>query len=93
MHFREKQYKRRIAIWNLQKNVKDADMRVILRKNLKRELEDGKESDFYINERLVPPHKMARFVKRHEMTDETILEEHMRTVLPYPLIHFEKAGH
>ncbi|CZR57689.1 uncharacterized protein PAC_07578 [Phialocephala subalpina] len=75
----ERQYKRRITAWNLQKNVKDADMRVILRKKLKRELEGGKESEFYVNERPVPPHKMARFAKRNEMTDDMILEEQMPT--------------
>jgi hypothetical protein len=52
---RERQYKRKIAAWKLDKNIKDADMKVMLRKQLKRKLEDGKESEFEVNERAVPP--------------------------------------
>jgi hypothetical protein len=53
-------------------------MRVILRKKEKRQLEDGKESEFFINERPVPPQKMARFAKRNDMTQDMILQEQMR---------------
>jgi hypothetical protein len=75
---RERQYKRKIATWKLDKNIKDADMKVMLRKQRKRKLEEGKESKFEVNGRPVPPQKINRFVQRKEMTDEEIPAEEMR---------------
>jgi len=37
MH-RERQYKRKILAWKLDKNIKDSDKKVVLRKQLKRKL-------------------------------------------------------
>ena len=71
----ERQYKRKIAAWKLEKNIKDADMKVMLRKQLKRKAEDGKESEFFINGRPVPPQKMDRFVQRKSVTEDMILQE------------------
>jgi hypothetical protein len=75
--FSERQYKRKIAAWKLEKNIKDADMKVMLRKQLKRKVEDGKESEFSVNGRPVPPQKMNRFVQRKSVTQDTILQEEM----------------
>jgi hypothetical protein len=74
---RERQYKRKIAARKLDKNIKDADMKVMLRKQLKRKLEDGMESEFEVNGRAVPPQKMSRFVQRKGITDEEISVEQM----------------
>jgi hypothetical protein len=73
----ERQYKRKIADWKLDKNIKDPDMRIILRKQLKRKLESGKDSEFTINGRPVPPEKMSRFVIRKALAQEEILAEQM----------------
>lgn len=70
---REKQYKNKITLWGVEKNIRDGDMRVVLRKQLKRKLEDEKESDFQIHGRPVQAEKMERFVKRKGMTEEGIL--------------------
>ncbi|KAE9381166.1 hypothetical protein N431DRAFT_321189, partial [Stipitochalara longipes BDJ] len=75
----ERQYKTRFVLWKLTKNIKEKDMKVMLRKSLKRELEDGKKSEFYVDKRPVPPQKMARFAKRKDLTQEEILEEQMPT--------------
>jgi hypothetical protein len=75
---RERQYKRKITAWKLDKNIKDADMKVMLRKQLKRKLEEGKESEFEVNGRPVPPQQMSRFIQRKGMTDEEIRAEQMR---------------
>jgi hypothetical protein len=73
--FSDRQYKRKIAAWKLEKNIKDADMKVMLRKQLKRKVEEGKESEFFVNGRPVPPQKMNRFVQRKSFTKDKILEE------------------
>jgi hypothetical protein len=72
-HDRERQYKRKIATWNLEKNIKDADVRIMLRKQLKRKLEDEKDSIFTVHGRSVPPQKLSRFVQRKEVTINDIL--------------------
>ena len=76
--YRERQYKRKVTAWKLDKNIKDADMKVMLRKQLKRKLEDEKESEFTLNGRPVPSQKMCRYVQRKGITDEEILGEQMR---------------
>ncbi|CAD6443809.1 9bfe5c77-07d6-4a65-91cb-700e6146b374 [Sclerotinia trifoliorum] len=67
-----RQYKRRIEQWKLDKNIKENDMRVILRKDLKRKRE-GKKSEFKISGRDVEPQKIERFAQRNKTTEESIL--------------------
>jgi hypothetical protein len=50
-------------------------MKVMLRKQLKRKLEEDKESEFKVNGRPIPRAKMIRFVKRKGLSQETILDE------------------
>lgn len=50
-------------------------MKVMLRKQLKRKVEDGKEREFFVYRRPVPPQKLGRFVQRKNMTEEMILSE------------------
>ncbi|KAF7862577.1 hypothetical protein EAF04_007450 [Stromatinia cepivora] len=73
-----RQYKRRIEQWKLDKNIKENDMRVILRKDLKRKRE-GKKSEFRISDRDVEPQKIQRFAQRNKMTEESILEFDIET--------------
>jgi hypothetical protein len=52
-------------------------MRQVLRKERKRKL-DGKESEFTIHGRRVPPEKMRRFTKRKDVSEANVLEEQIR---------------
>ncbi|KAL8782173.1 MAG: hypothetical protein Q9213_005644 [Squamulea squamosa] len=59
----ERQYKRRISEWHLDKNVKDEEMRAIIAVEAIR-LRQGKKSTFYVRGRLVDPKKIDRFSQR-----------------------------
>ncbi|KAF7872024.1 uncharacterized protein EAF02_009129 [Botrytis sinoallii] len=93
-----RQYKRRIEQWKLVKNIKENDMRVILRKDLKRKRE-GKNSEFRINGREVEPKKIQRFAQRYKVTEESILEFNVETPCyidcdtPAPIIEDEDIQH
>lgn len=67
-----RQYKRRIEQWKLDKYIKEDDMKVILRKDLKRKRE-GKETDFTVAGRNVESQKIRKFAKRNNFTEEEIL--------------------
>ncbi|KAF7922039.1 uncharacterized protein EAE98_008250 [Botrytis deweyae] len=93
-----RQYKRRIEQWKLIKNIKENDMRVILRKDLKRKRE-GKNSEFRINGREVEPKKIQRFAQRYKVTEESILEFNVETPCyidcdtPAPIVEDEDIQH
>ncbi|KAF5877206.1 uncharacterized protein Bfra_001570 [Botrytis fragariae] len=93
-----RQYKRRIEQWKLDKNIKENDMRVILRKDLKRKRE-GKNSEFRISGREVEPNKIQRFAQRYKVTEESILEFDAETPCyiacdtPAPIILDEDIRH
>ncbi|TKA79708.1 hypothetical protein B0A49_01464 [Cryomyces minteri] len=59
----ERQYLRKINEWNITKNIKDADMRIIYRKFLMRRIE-GKDTKFVVHGQEVDISKMHRFVQR-----------------------------
>ncbi|OCK98550.1 uncharacterized protein K441DRAFT_543101, partial [Cenococcum geophilum 1.58] len=59
-----KQYKTQIKRWGLEKNVKDNEMRAVIRMQRKRKEIDGKESEFLLRDRVVPPQKIRRYMKR-----------------------------
>jgi len=63
---REKQYKTHIQLWRLEKNVKGKEMRAIVRMKRKRKEVDGKESEFLVRNRVVPPQKITRYMKKTE---------------------------
>lgn len=69
----ERQYKRKILHWGLDKNIKESDMKYVLQKQLKRKLESGKDTESTINGRLVPPQKMQRFTQRKGISNNDIL--------------------
>ncbi|CZR66440.1 uncharacterized protein PAC_16341 [Phialocephala subalpina] len=75
----ERRYKRKITAWKLDNNIKDSDMKVMVRKQLKRKLDDGKESEFQLHGRAVRPQEMSRSVQRKRLTHEEILAEQMPT--------------
>ncbi|KAL9035968.1 MAG: hypothetical protein Q9180_004570 [Flavoplaca navasiana] len=59
----ERQYKRRITEWQLDKNVKDEEMRAIIAVEAMR-LRQGKKSTFHVRGRRVDRKKIDRFVQR-----------------------------
>ncbi|KAL8917908.1 MAG: hypothetical protein Q9172_005639 [Xanthocarpia lactea] len=59
----ERQYKRRISDWGLDKNVKDEEMRSIIEVEAMR-LRQGKQSAFYVRDRRVDRKKIDRFAHR-----------------------------
>ncbi|KAI4268112.1 MAG: hypothetical protein LQ337_008032 [Flavoplaca oasis] len=59
----ERQYKRRITEWQLDKNVKDEEMRAIIAVEAMR-LRQGKKSTFHVRGRIVNRKKIDRFVQR-----------------------------
>lgn len=60
----ERQFKRKIKEWKLDKNVKDEEMRIILQHKKTRSELYGKDSVFYVRGRLVDHKKLQRFVQR-----------------------------
>src|ERR1700738_3399874 len=71
---RERPYWRRIDKWGLNKNVKGNDMLAMAQTQLKRKVEDGKESSFYIRDSEVRANKIVRYLKKkHE--DPVLLAE------------------
>ncbi len=59
----ERMYKRRISDWDLDKNVKDEEMRAIIACRAMR-LQQGEKSAFYVRGRLVDRKKIDRFAQR-----------------------------
>ncbi|RQM05664.1 hypothetical protein DH86_00003421 [Scytalidium sp. 3C] len=66
----ERQYKRRIGKWGLDKNVKKSEMQAIVRKQQTR-IGDDKESAFRVRGREVEPLKIQRWMKQHGQGDVT----------------------
>ncbi|KAH8816514.1 hypothetical protein F5884DRAFT_226365 [Xylogone sp. PMI_703] len=68
----ERQYKRRISKWGLDKNVKKSEMQAIVRKQQTRIGED-KESAFRVRGREVEPLKIQRWMRQHGDGDGDVL--------------------
>ena len=71
---RERQYKRKISQWNLDKNVKNSEMLFIVHTQKKRKAE-GKVTKFRVRGRLVEPEKIARTVKRKNISEDDLLAQ------------------
>ncbi|KAL8686547.1 MAG: hypothetical protein Q9224_005415 [Gallowayella concinna] len=67
----ERMYKRRISDWNLDKNVKDEEMRAIITREVTRSRQ-GKKSTFYVRGRLVDQKKIERFAQRKRIDRITL---------------------
>lgn len=63
MTFSDRQWKRKIGQWKLEKNIKAKDKSVMVRKKLQREAEEGKTTAFVLNGRAVEDHKLERFLR------------------------------
>jgi hypothetical protein len=68
----ERQYKKRISQWHIDKNIKDSEIRFMAQMQVKRALED-KETNFRVRGRDVDPEKISRAVKRKKLSDEDLL--------------------
>ncbi|KAJ5183726.1 hypothetical protein N7492_001342 [Penicillium capsulatum] len=60
----EKQYKDRLAAWNIRKNIKAKEVHLMIRKKKKRAAK-GKQTAFRVNGQDVDPKRIARFVRRY----------------------------
>ncbi|PYH41185.1 Clr5 domain-containing protein, partial [Aspergillus saccharolyticus JOP 1030-1] len=65
-HFQasEKQYKDRLAAWNVRKNIKAKEVHIMLRKQQRRAAE-GKRTAFRVAGQVVEPKRISRFVRRY----------------------------
>ncbi|GKT50642.1 uncharacterized protein ColSpa_10823 [Colletotrichum spaethianum] len=62
--FRQRQYKRQLGIWQVEKKVKKDEMRKILQIQKRRRELDGKETAFIVRNQVVTQEKITRFVRR-----------------------------
>ncbi|KAI4169137.1 MAG: hypothetical protein LQ348_007345 [Seirophora lacunosa] len=88
----ERQYKRRISAWSLDKNIKNDEMKAIIAMEATR-LRKGKQSLFYVRGRQVDPKKITRFARRKNINrnrdDEAhpnhpMLSQTIRCITPPP---------
>ncbi|KAE8447259.1 hypothetical protein EG329_010953 [Mollisiaceae sp. DMI_Dod_QoI] len=68
----QRQYKRRITLWRLDKNIKDSEIRFIAQTQVKRAREE-KETNFRVRGRDVDPEKISRAVKRKKISEDELL--------------------
>lgn len=68
---RKRQYKRKIAAWHFDKNVKDEEMKIILWMQRTRKLDQGKDSVFYVRSQLVKASKIARYARRKKTPENS----------------------
>ncbi|PMD17828.1 TPR-like protein [Hyaloscypha hepaticicola] len=88
----KRQYKTRIRRWGLDKKIKTNEMKIIVRKDMKRKLEEGKETAYFVRNRPVHPRKISRFIKNHDLSD---CHSHMSptpSVISYRTIGPEKMN-
>jgi hypothetical protein len=69
----KKQFKSRLTKWKLFKNLKGDEVVWMARKQLKRKIEENKETVFQMNERKVPPEKIDQKLKRMKVKKESII--------------------
>jgi hypothetical protein len=69
----KKQFKSRLTKWKLFKNLKGDEVVWMARKQLKRKIEENKETVFQINERQVPPEKIDQKLKRMKVKKESFI--------------------
>jgi len=73
---RVKQYKSKLKEWGLEKNIKENDMRAIVRKDLKRKAEDPfRATIFRLRKRLIPTEKIERYKRDHGLVEGTIMSD------------------
>ncbi len=73
---RVQQYKSKLKEWNIEKNIKEIDMRAIVRKDLKRKAEDPfRATIFRLRKRLIPTEKIERYRRDHGLIEGTIMSD------------------
>ncbi|KAK5050357.1 hypothetical protein LTR84_003638 [Exophiala bonariae] len=82
----ERQIKRKIKEWNLDKNIKDEEMRMILQHKQFRNDNYGKDSIFYVRGRLVDYKKIQRFIQRKGSASLSVLPDRSLLSLPEDII-------
>jgi hypothetical protein len=70
MESRKRQYKRRIAQWHLDKNVKDNEVRFMAKKQKVRKEVENKDTTFRVRGREVQPQKIFRGAKRKNVFED-----------------------
>jgi hypothetical protein len=88
MYSSERQYKRRISQWHLDKKLKDSETRHIAQKQKKREVFENKDTNFRVRGRLVEPDKISRAVMRKNISDEELLAMPTARKNPFSVLTF-----
>ncbi|KAM3564387.1 hypothetical protein MY1884_000735 [Beauveria asiatica] len=60
-----KAYQNRLKHWRVHKNLNSSEMKLVLEIMNYRKQFEGKDTEFFVRGRLLPPHKIARFVSRN----------------------------
>ena len=68
----DRQYKRKIRDWNLDKKVKDHEMRAILATSLRRRIKENKDSIFFVRGQRVDKKKIDRYAYRRRKENSTL---------------------
>ncbi|KAM3466063.1 hypothetical protein MY5147_003070 [Beauveria neobassiana] len=63
-----KAYQNRLKQWRVHKNLNSSEMKLVLEIMNYRKQFEGKDTEFFVRGRLLPPHKIARFVSRNGVT-------------------------
>ncbi|KAF9894367.1 hypothetical protein FE257_007870 [Aspergillus nanangensis] len=79
----EKQYKDRLAAWNIRKNIKAKEVHVMIRKQQKRAAR-GKQTAFRVGGQEVDSKRIARFVRRYGVNWDNNPPEEARPTSPEP---------
>ncbi|KAI4672456.1 uncharacterized protein J4E78_000957 [Alternaria triticimaculans] len=69
-----RQYRSRLTQWKLDKNIKPDEMKAIVRRRQQRSLVETDKNDlkFRVRGQEVEPHKIERWMKRHDVVDSTL---------------------
>ena len=101
LSYSERQYKRKITEWHLDKNVKDEEMAAIFLEYFRRKGVSGKESIFLVRGKMLDNKKIWRYVGRKQKSDryfakrlkskynESILPPHIGCRTPSPTVPTE----
>lgn len=72
---RSKQYKTKLKEWGFEKNIKEKDMKAIVRKELKRKAEDPlRSSTFRVRGMLVPQPRIDRYKRGYSCSEDLATE-------------------
>ena len=81
MYNSDKMYKRRIKLWGLDKNNKDAEMRAIARKTKVR-LDQGKQSEVRVRDKAIDDEEVMRYWRRKGRSISDVIAHRNASVTP-----------